>query len=505
ALTVGLILGTFAVNLVPSLWYVHQHGANTAVARHAAESELYGLKLTGMILPREGHRLPGFANLTASYRDPSPVPSERGQSLGLIGAAGLAYLLIVAGLSLAGGRRLSPTGGDRSLRAGHTIPDGDRHLSLLAVALVAVGTVGGLSSLVALFLSPQIRSWNRLSIYIGFLALFGLARQAERLRAHLRARGHGPLAFAAVLVAVLAVGIADQTSGADVPRYRTVSTAYHSDGAFVAAVEAMLPTNAMVFQLPIRAFPEVRGPVDMSVSDPFRLYLHSDDLRWSFGGVAGRPTADWQTPLAAQPPAELLPRLSAVGFSGLAVDRFGYDDRAAALEAALRAELGDPAEVSPDGRFSFFDLRTDGGQQNESIRDLALNPTRIGWTGVTGLGHDPLDRLGTAQQQFTITFSNPDTVPRTLRFRLGIEGAATSPPVQATLPDGATMDIPLTDGRAVVDRTLTVPPGTTQAVFTTEGLPISDVAATKAERYHLRLTDPAIYDVLPAGAPRAAE
>ena len=489
-LTVGLILGTFVANLAPSLWYLHQHGANTAVARHPVESELYGMKLAGLLLPREDHRLPGFANLTAGYRNPSPVKSEAGQALGLVTAAGLCYLLGVAALTLAGRR---------------SFPDSDRQLSLLAVAAVAVGTVGGLSALVALFLTPVIRSWNRLSIYVAFVALVALGGLADRLRAHLRARGHPPIAWAAVLGAVLVVGLLDQTSGADVPGYAAVAAEYRSDADFVAGIESELPAGAMLFQLPVRAFPELRAPADMKVSDPFRPYLHSSDLRWSFGGVEGRPTADWQRPLAAQPADSLLPRLAALDFSGVVVDRFGYYDRAAAVETAVRRELGDPAEISPDGRFSFFDLRpyaarqarTLGGAGQAQLARLTLEPTRVTWTGVDGFGSDPLDRVGTAQQRFTVAFENPDEAPRAVRVRLAIEGAPNSPPVRADLPDGTRLDIPLTDGRAVIDRTVSVPAGATEAVFTTDGPPISQVAAAPAERYHLRLSDPAVYDLAP--------
>jgi phosphoglycerol transferase len=442
-----------------------------------------------MLLPRENHRVPGLADLAANFRDPSPVPSEAGQSLGLVGAAGLCYLLAVAGLALAGRR----AGSDR-----------DRHLSLLALAAVAVGTVGGLSSLIALLVTPEIRSWNRLSIYVGFLALLALAALADRLQVHLRARGQRPLVFAAVLVAVLGAGLSDQTSGADVPRYATLAAQYHSDGAFVAAVEAALPARAMVFQLPVRAFPEVRGPVDMNVSDSFRLYLHSHDLRWSFGGVEGRPTADWQTPLAAQPADALLPRLAAVGFAGLTVDRFGYDDGAAALEGGIRALVGDPAATSPDGRYSFFDLRrlsAGGADAVQQLAALTLEPTQVSWIGVDGLGNDPLDRLGTAGGSFSVAFANPAAAGRPVRFRLSVEGAPASPPLRVTLPDGSRIDVPLSGGRATIDRVLTVPAGRSTATFATDGPPISEIAAIPAERYNLRLSDPAVYDVLPSGPP----
>jgi hypothetical protein len=42
-----------------------------------------------------------------------------------------------------------------------------------------------------------------------------------------------------------------------------------------------------------------------------------------------------------------------------------------------------------------------------------------------------------------------------------------------------------------------VPPGVSEAVFTTDGHPISQVAAVPAERYHLRLSDPAVHDLAP--------
>lgn len=490
--TVVLILATFGLNLASSVWYTHQHGVNTAVARHPAESEYYGLKPAALLLPREDHRVPGLAELSANYRNTSPVPSEGGQALGIVAAAGLGYLLAIGALTLAG---------RRTVRGTH------RDLSFLTVIAIATGTIGGFSALIAWFLTPDIRSWNRLSIYIGFMALAAVGTLADRFRVHLRARGHHPGMFTAVLVVVAVVGLLDQTSGADVPGYRELAAAYHSDAAFVGALEADLPAQAMVFQLPIRAFPELRAPADMSISDSFHLYIHSHDLRWSFGGVQGRPTTDWQSPLAAQPVDSVLPRLVTLGFQGLVVDRFGYDDRAAQLEGSLRAELGTPTKVSSDARFSFFDLRPYAGRLDAILSDevkqelarLTLNPTQVVWTGVDGLGQDPLDRVGTARQSFTVTFKNPGPASRAVRIRLSIEGSAPSPPLRAEWPDGTRQEILLTDGRAVIDRVFDVSLGETKAVLSTDGLPISQVAASAAERYHLRLSDPAIYDLLPPG------
>ena len=47
--------------------------------------------------------------------------------------------------------------------------------------------------------------------------------------------------------------------------------------------------GAMVFQLPYRRFPETQPLARMADYDLMRGYLHSDDLRWSYGFMKGRP------------------------------------------------------------------------------------------------------------------------------------------------------------------------------------------------------------------------
>ncbi len=49
------------------------------------------------------------------------------------------------------------------------------HLSILNVAGLLFGTIGGLGSLVAFFGLPQIRAYNRIGVFLSFFALFALA------------------------------------------------------------------------------------------------------------------------------------------------------------------------------------------------------------------------------------------------------------------------------------------------------------------------------------------
>lgn len=110
----------------------------------------------------------------------------------------------------------------------------------------------------------------------------------------------------------------------------------------------------MVFQLPYVPFPE-NPPVNRMVDyDGLRGYLHSDDLRWSYGAIRGRN--DPNAALAAEPTPALVKDVAAAGFAGIYVDRFAYADQAAKLEAELAATLGTKPLVSENGRFSFFQL-----------------------------------------------------------------------------------------------------------------------------------------------------
>jgi phosphoglycerol transferase len=79
-------------------------------------------------------------------------------------------------------------------------------------------------------------------------------------------------------------------------------------------------------------------------------------LRWSYGAVKGRPSADWQADLADEPTEVMLDTVVNKGFDGIYIDRFGYPDRAAELEGELSDLLGVEPLVSPDGRRSFFSL-----------------------------------------------------------------------------------------------------------------------------------------------------
>src|SRR5207244_12569761 len=103
---------------------------------------------------------------------------------------------------------------------------------------------------------------------------------------------------------------------------------------FVRAVEATVPANAMIFQLPYVPFPE--AAVDgMGGYELLRGYLHSQSLRWSHAAMRGRLGDLWLRAISDRSPEDLLRVLALAAFDGLTLDRAFYADRGATVEGEL--------------------------------------------------------------------------------------------------------------------------------------------------------------------------
>jgi phosphoglycerol transferase len=328
------LLAVSFVQLTPTLLYRAVNGSNDEVAqRYTFESEVYSLKLTQLVLPIDNHRIDALARLKRRYTEKFPPIDANAAGLGIVGTAGLVWLFAVVAGALVGRR------------------PAERYTALAVLALVAflVATAGGFGTLIGVVFA-EIRAWNRLSVFIAFFALaavaLGLTSVGRRLR---------PLAFAAVLAGVLVVGVADQTSPAFVRPHGMLAELWQTDAAFFGALESRLPAGSMVVNLPYEPFPEPPAG-RQAVYEPVKAYLHTGDLRWSYGAMRGRPE-DWGAEHATKPAAELVPAAREAGFAAILVDRLGYSDDGAAAEADLRNVLGTEPERSPNGRWLFWPLR----------------------------------------------------------------------------------------------------------------------------------------------------
>ncbi len=354
AMLIAIGVVAFGVNVSPSLLMNLRHGTNAAVGQRSPfETELYGLKISQLFVPREGHRIDVLRRLSDRTQGTEPqYQSESGQQLGLVGAVSLAALLIAGGRQLAGRRRTPPSDDGHSDLLGRLV--------LLTVACLLIGTAGGISFLVSAGGLRQIRAWNRISIVIAWLTVVAMVIAFDRVSAWLCRRwANRPtlLRWAPAIVATLIAMIAfvDQ-GGRDTPEYAQIHAQYASDSAFFASVRARLATGAAVFNLPYLAFPETSPRVQMGAYDGAAGYLYEPSLKWSFGFMRGRQP-DYPLALEAQPTAQWMTAIAAIGFTGILIDRNGYtDEERAQQESQISLLAGEPT-VSADGHYSFYDLR----------------------------------------------------------------------------------------------------------------------------------------------------
>jgi phosphoglycerol transferase len=342
-LSAGILLAlltlTFLANIAPSIRYASQYAVNNAPQRPPGAAELYGMKITQLVLPVTMHRMAYLSDLKRAYVRGTLVANENDMaSLGLIGSLGFLGLIgwLVCG----------------NLRVPHAKLFNS--LGVLNIAAVLLATTGGFGALFAFYISPQIRGYNRISIYIGFLSLFAVVLCLEKLARRCTTSGVGRWLWYGVLGLILALGILDQTTPVFVPPYDQVKDEFSSDADFVRRIETLVPPHAMIFQLPYVPFPEGPAIHRMRLYDHLRGYLHSKTLRWSFGAMRFREGDTWQKHMAAKPLGELVEALQSADFHGIYLDRYGYPDQGAEVETSLSALLQTRPLISANQRLVFF-------------------------------------------------------------------------------------------------------------------------------------------------------
>jgi phosphoglycerol transferase len=408
-----LIGGGTAVNLAPSLHSWAQRGVPLAVPDKApAEAEIYGLKIRHLLSPGLWHTFPPFrAWLAREEAAAFPLENENtGARLGLVGSAG--FLVLLAWLFV-------PRLGDR-LAHGDTLAATSR----LMLAAVLVATVGGLGSLFNLLVSPDIRAYNRISPFIAFFSLTAVALVLDGAVRSRRAR-------AGVAIAVAIVGLADQHAATVYlnTTHTAIAAEYSSVRQFVRGLETQLPAGAMVFQLPVRSYPDGDRPLPMGPYDHAKMYLASRTLRWSYPALSNQQVR-WQQATTLLSIARLVPELASQGFSAVEIDRDGYADRGAAIVAAIEQQPGVTVLASTP-RYVAVDLRRVSAPPSSAsflARTAGTAPATAGLPACQATTVFYVDRVnGRTAQQMAI---GPVHVESSGTFK--VEGWAVDEPAQST-------------------------------------------------------------------------
>ncbi len=390
-ITAGVVaVAAFAITNAEVLIYVQEPEGLPLLSRNYGGTERYALKPLEMFIPPQYHRLDVLAFFGDRYKRWSDWRGEDYMPyLGLVGIAGFVWLVVACARRLF--QRRSPPG--QALTAGW---------------LLAYGTVGGLTNILAFFVGFQVfRATNRVAIFISALVLIFLVVRLSRLTARWPARWR-----LAAALAVAAIGLLDQ-----VPRRwpaeirERMAADVKSDLALGRELEAALPHGAMIFQIPVLGFPEVSPPFRLVDYEHFRPYLATSTLHFSYGAAKFRSRSRWQRDLENVPIETLVRRLESYGFAALYLNRKGYEDRAEKLLGELTA-LGYTQRIQGSG----------GQQVVVLLHPTARPAVPLGRALTFGNGWHPRPDEGVrwANDDGVMSYFNPHDTPlrADLRFQL---------------------------------------------------------------------------------------
>ena len=459
-LLVAVTFVVVVINFAPSVVYLYKHGDAHVADRSLAGPEIYSLKISQLLLPITGHRVARLNSIKTLYNRNTNVTESDAAALGFVGSIG--FLVLLAQLFFRRSER-------NALLA---------DLGILNLFAVLLATIGGFGSLFALFVSPAIRSYNRISVFIAFFSLLAVAIGIEWFYERRVKTGAARIVFYVVVGVMCVAALLDQTSRGYIPQYAQIKSEFESDRNFVAGIAATLPQGASVFQLPYIPFPEYPGVEKMVDYDHLRGYLHSQNLRWSYGAIKNRSGDRRLKQIAALPVDEMCETLALAGFSGVYIDRNGYDDDSlAALESQLRDALQIAPVVSENGRLIFYNLTDYNSRLRQKYSDselqakqeLTLHPLMLDWKGGFFDLESSLEKnwrwcSNEGELHIQNTLERPRRVTLEMSFVSGYEEFAD------LVISGLISDQLKTNATPVFyTKTITVPPGESIIKFTSNG------------------------------------
>lgn len=332
-----IIIGVI-LNVLPHILYLLNNGTNPVseiVTRTAEQSEVYGLKMIQLILPRLGHRVSILNNIATSYASVSPLTNENTTAaLGIIGSLG--FILLMFNIF--------------NLRSKDKLINS---ISLLNLGTLLIAITGGVGAIFAYLVNTPMRAYNRLSVIIAFFSLLYVGILISKLvDKYFKSSILRKMYYTGCII-LLAFGIYDQTVPYTAEAQQQTIIEYESDQNFVNMIEKSVPEGSMIYQLPHVCFPSGGSYAH------FKGYLNSDKLVWSFAGMQGRAQDEWEHYINTLPVEEMIRKLSLAGYAGIYIDKALYESQEKAEELIVQVlnVLDTQPVYSNNGRLLFFNMQ----------------------------------------------------------------------------------------------------------------------------------------------------
>ena len=335
----GLTLVGVAVSLAPKIIFTLRHGETGVAVRNFMDAETYGLRLLQMILPAVFSQFEKWTGITNKYMMKLPMATEACfAAIGLIAVAGFFFLcgyLIVNYV--------------KKPKEKNTL----LHISSLNVLIgVLFAVSGGFGMVFNFFVTAEIRSYNRITIYIICFCLIAIAVLLQKY-------AKKKVVLGTVLAVLLDVGALDQVSYYESDYWEKRGKVAENYAKFYSQVEDVMEEGDMIYQIPFVGFPEQPSLNNLSCYQPLSGYVYTDTLRWSHGGMWGRNMQAlylWKDNGLSQ---AFIDDIRKSGFEGVCIDMNGFKEKEwPSVVAFYSDELELTPIVSEDGMLYFYDLRS---------------------------------------------------------------------------------------------------------------------------------------------------
>jgi len=351
AIAIGLVVGATIINLSPSFYSWYKNGKPPEMEyKYAAEAEIFGAKIRQMIAPHRDNILPmlqtwGKKDSAARYPNENENVTAR---LGIIGSVGFILLLLIS-LGV-----VRPAAGVKMPLT---------TLAALSLFTLLVITVGGFGAVLNLLTVPDIRAYNRFSVFISFFALAGLGiyLSAWYSTVSLSRTRWAMIVGVAILISI---SLYDQLLDRStlVAGQKNDINQYSEDQNIAAKIKSLYPNGIAILQLPMTGFPPLSVHEKMASYDHLRPFLWTDgSFRWSWPSFSTRHRA-WQDRISGLEEKQLLRAAAYSGFGAIWIDRFAFKDQGDKLISGLIS--AGAQNVLSSARYIVLDLR----QATESLK-----------------------------------------------------------------------------------------------------------------------------------------
>ncbi|WIH87387.1 hypothetical protein [Brachyspira pilosicoli] len=290
-----LLIFFYGINYLPLLIYKKNNFINVDIPRNFVGSEIYSTKISHLLLNTK--LFPQY------YSQAMLVNENRTAYLGIIGVIG--FLILIIYLFINSNKY-------------------DSRISLLSklnIGALLFTTMGGFSSLFSFFITPMLRSYNRISVYIAFISILAFCLIIDK---YFIKRN---LIFYISFIILLFFSLYDQIPNIDFNN-KEKSKSFIMDKDFIENIEMSIPEGSAVYQYPTHFMIDAYAPVNgITHYEELTGYLFSYKLKWSAKGDYGREENKWYDEVSKLDPLDFLNEISYAGFNGLYIDKRLFEDQ----------------------------------------------------------------------------------------------------------------------------------------------------------------------------------